>query len=59
MKEESQEMENSQLMHEVLADETSEGSQEKRLARYAAAKSRQGQVSEYILKQTAKIQSSP
>lgn len=45
------EMENSQLMHEVLADVSSEGSQDKKLARYAAAKSRQGQVSDFILRQ--------
>jgi plasmid rolling circle replication initiator protein Rep len=46
------EKENSQLEDEVLADASPEGSQEKRLARYAAAKTRQGQVSDYILKQT-------
>lgn len=60
MMDDRMEKENSQLVHEVLADVSPEGSQEKKLARYAAAKSRQGQVTEYILKQTAKkIQSSP
>ena len=48
------EKENSQLEDEVLADASPEGSQDKKLARYAAAKSRQGQVSDYILKQTEK-----
>lgn len=51
MKEILQEKENSQLEDEVLADASPEGSQEKKLARYAAAKSRQGQVSDFILKQ--------
>ncbi len=54
MKENWTEIENSQLEDEVLADASPEGSQEKKLARYAAAKSRQGQVSDYILKQTEK-----
>ena len=47
-------MENSQLEDEVLADASPEGSHDKKLARYAAAKSRQGQVSDFILKQTEK-----
>lgn len=49
MKENRAEMENPQLVDEVLADLSPEGGQEKRLARYAAAKARQGLVSEYIL----------
>lgn len=48
------EVENSQLEDEVLADASPEGSHDKKLARYAAAKSRQGQVSDFILKQTEK-----
>ena len=47
-------MENSQLEDEVLADASPEGSHDKKLARYAAAKSRQGQVSDFILKQNEK-----
>ena len=54
MKDNWTEMENSQLEDEVLADVYPEGSHESKIARYAAAKSRQGQVSDYILKQTEK-----
>lgn len=46
-------MENPQLVDEVLADVSPEGGHQKRLARYAAAKARQGLVSEYILKRNA------
>lgn len=51
MKEDMQEMENSQLVDEVLPDVSPEGSQERKLARYAAAKSRQVLVSDHILQQ--------
>ena len=51
MKENWTQTENSQLEDEVLADNIPEGSQDKKLARYAAAKSRQGQVSDFILRQ--------
>lgn len=53
MKENRAEMENPQLVDEVLADLSPEGGQEKRLARYAAAKARQGLVSEYIINRNA------
>ena len=48
------EVENSQLEDEVLADTSPEGSHDKKLARYAAAKSRQAQVSDFILKENEK-----
>jgi len=53
MKDNRAEMENPQLVDEVLADLSPEGGQEKRLARYAAAKARQGLVSQYIINRNA------
>lgn len=47
------EIETPQLVDEVLPDSSPEGGHERRLARYAVAKTRQGLVSDFIIKRNA------